>query len=122
MAVRATLVRAAKTTLVGLAIVAGAVAAPGLASAAPADDGPILAPAPIVRIPPPGVWQCSDSPWANGGGVDFYCEVGAGITVTAAIECSDGRVYFRQVAGPAAQGFSLWCRNGAWVTNYTVTD
>jgi hypothetical protein len=132
MAVRTKLAKAVKATLVASAIIAGsALVAPGMASATPGSQEslsvsdvlePIDAQPVPVPVPVAGTWVCQDSVWANGGGVDFDCAVGAGVTVTAVIDCSNGRSYFQQVTGPGVFSFSLWCGRGAWVVNITVTD
>lgn len=130
MAVRTKLAKAIKTTLVASAIIAGsALLAPGMASATPVSRESVsvsdeLEPidAQPVPIPVAGTWVCQDFPWANGVGVDFDCAVGAGVTVTAVIDCSDGRSYFHQVTGPGVFSFSLWCGRGAVVVGITVTD
>jgi hypothetical protein len=130
MAVRTKLAKAVKATLVASAIVAGsALVAAGTASATPGSQesssvSDVLEPidAQPVPVPVAGTWFCQDSVWANGGGVDFDCAVGAGVTVTATIDCSNGRSYFQQVTGPGVFSFSLWCGRGAWVVGITVTD
>lgn len=123
MAVRPTLIKAAKATLVAFAFVIGsALVAPGFASATPASQEtvaaanefqPIQAPAPVR-----GAWWCDWWLSDDGSTMAFDCSVPAGTTVTVAILCSDGNVYSQRITGPGRFQFYLTCGSGAWVTDY----